>query len=416
MTQLDWERQNENMKITNVTRVTSSSWFAAQNEYTVNKGSLVNGTYIDTQAVDSSFETFREATPPASQQETLRPNAAGQYAAWATAYPTGTPHWDCCNENPPDDDNSYVQTGSAAWRREAYNLQDPSGSGTISWIRVYTRAMLVSSGSGNFRTLIRTYGTNYESSNIPLSTSYQTVYTQYATNPYTGLAWTWTEITALQAGASAQRVGSVNIRMTSVWLEINYTASGSYELDVNGTFRLDISNYPLSSITALDIQLRYRASDSSENWYLKAYNWTSATYSDNGFNSTAGHTPTTGWDTYAVNVTTQWRSYVHDNGTIYVKLVDQGADTVQTTVDIDFLGASAKFDGSQFTLKNDGSSSAHVVSLWIINSTLHKYYDADVIVNSAETFNYIRADVTLPSGQYSVKIVTEKGNTEVYST
>jgi hypothetical protein len=204
--------------------------------------------------------------------------------------------------------------------------------------------------------------------------------------------------------------------MTSVWVEINYTASSSYELDMKGTFRLDVSNYPLSSITALDIQLRYRASDSGEKWYLKAYNWTSATYSDNGFNSTAGHTPTTGWDTYAVNIMAQWRSYVHDNGTIYVKLVDQGADAVQTTVDIDFLGVSAQFDGSQFTLKNDGSSSTHVVSLWIVNSTLHKYYGADVIVNSAETFNYIRADVTLPSGQYSVKIVTEKGNTAVYST
>ena len=415
MTQLDWEKQNESIKITNVARATSSSWFKAESEYSLSKGTLVSGTYIDTHVVGSSFETFREGTASGIQQETLLPNAVGQYADWSTEYPSGTAHWDCCNDNPPDDDSSYVETNAAAWRREAYNLQDHSGSGTINWIRIYARAKVVPSGSNDFRTLIRTYGTNYESSNIPLSTSYQTVYTQYNTNPSTGLAWTWTEIDSLQAGASAQKVGSINIRMIAVWVEVDYISSGSNELDMNGIFVVDVSNYPLSSLTALDIQLRFRASDSGEKWFLKAYNWTSATYSDNGFNSTVGHTPTTGWDTYAVNLAIQWRSYVHDNGTIYVKLVDQGADAFQTTVDVDFLGVSAKFDGAQFTFKNEGSSSTRVVSLWITNSALHKHYDVDAVVNSAETYNYIRADVKLPTGTYSVKVVTEKGNTAVYS-
>ena len=413
MTQLDWEKLNESLKITNVTRANSSPWFTAQSEYAINKGSLVSGTYPDTQVIDGSYEKFRESTTSALQ-ETLRPNAAGQYADWSTEYPAGTAHWDCCNDNPPDGDSSYVETSLASWRREAYNLQDHVGTGTINWIRIYARARLSSSGLNNIRTLIRTYGTNYESGDIPLSTSYQTVSAQYATNPSTGLAWTWTEIDALQAGASAQRVGSVNVRMTAVWVEVDYTSS-SRELDMDGTFVIDTSNFPLSSITALDIQLRYRASDLSEKWFLKAYNWTSASYGDNGFNSTAGHTPTTGWDTYAVSVTSQWRSYVHDNGTINVKFVDQGADAVQTTVDIDFLGVSAKFDGAQFTFKNEGSSSARVVSLWIINSTLHKHYDIDAVVNSAESYDYVRADVKLPSDSYSVKIVTEKGNTAVYS-
>jgi hypothetical protein len=415
LTQLDWERLNESLKISNVTRATNSSWFATQNEYIINKGSWLSGTYKDTQAADSAFETFRETTNSVPQQETLRPNAAGQYADWSTAYPSGTSHWDCCNENPPDDDSSYVETNVAAWRTEAYNLQDHSGSGTINWIRIYARAKLASSGSNDFRTLIRTYGTNYESSDISLSTSYQTVYTQYTTNPSTGLAWTWTEIDGLQAGASGQKVGSINTRLTAVWVEIDYASPSLSELDIKGTFAINILNYPLSSLTALDIQLRYRVSDSGEKWFLKAYNWTSASYSDNGFNSTSGHAPATGWDTYAVSVIVQWRSYVHDNGTIYIKLVDQGADAIQTTAGIDFLGVSAKFDGAQFTFKNEGSSSAHVVSLWIINSTLHKHYDADAIVNSAETYNYTRADVKLPSGTYSVKIITEKGNTAVYS-
>lgn len=414
MNQLDWEKIKESVKITNIERVTSSSWFATQSEYTVNKGSLVSGSYTDTQAVDSSFETFREASVP--QQETLHPNAAGQYAEWPTAYPSGSAHWDSCNDDPPDDDSSYVETNVAACRKEAYNLQDHIGSGTINWVRVYVRARLISAGTTNFRTLIRTYGSDYESSNIALSTSYQTEYAQYNTNPNTGLAWTWTEIDSLQAGASGQKIGNRNIRMTAVWVVINYSPPSAYELDANGTFTIDLSNYPLSSIQTVEIQLMYKASDAGEKWYLKAYNWTTATYSDNGFNSTAGNTPTTGWDYYAVNLTAQWRSYVQDNGTIYVKIVDQGADVAQTTIDIDFLGVRVKIDGSRFTFKNDGSLTSHIVSIWIINSTTHQRYDANFFINSAETQSYSRADITLPTTEYTAKVVTERGNTDVYSS
>jgi hypothetical protein len=159
--------------------------------------------------------------------------------------------------------------------------------------------------------------------------------------------------------------------------------------------------------------MRYKSSDAGEKWYLKAYNWTASTYSDNGFNTTAGHTPT-GWDNYTVNLTNSWRSYVDNNGLIYVKLLDNGPDSNSTTIDIDFLGVRAKIDGANFTFKNDGSLTSHLVSFWIINSTNHRQYDADIFINSADTFSYIRADVSLPRGQHSVKFVTERGNVAVY--
>jgi len=71
--------------------------------------------------------------------------------------------------------------------------------------------------------------------------------------------------------------------------------------------------------------------------------------------------------------------------------------------------------GSQFTLENDGGLTVHLVSLWIINSTDHQRYDISVFVNSAETKNYLRDDISLPTGNYTVKVVTERGNTAVYS-
>ncbi len=199
------------------------------------------------------------------------------------------------------------------------------------------------------------------------------------------------------------------------WAFENVGISEHYSLDIEGTFTSDLSSDTLANVQNIEIQLRFRTNDSGENWYLKAYNWTASTYSDSGFNSTAGHTPTTGWDCYAVNLTDVWQSYFHSNGTIKVKFVDQDADNNQTSVDIDFLAVRAKLDGVQFTFENDGGLTIHLVSLWINNSTDHQQYEISVFVNSADIKNYIRHDISLPTGGYTVKVVTERGNTAVYS-
>ena len=64
MNQLDWERTQETLSIRNVLRITHSSWFMVQSEYQVSEGNRVSGSYLDTQAVDGSFERFRESPPP----------------------------------------------------------------------------------------------------------------------------------------------------------------------------------------------------------------------------------------------------------------------------------------------------------------------------------------------------------------
>ena len=208
---------------------------------------------------------------------------------------------------------------------------------------------------------------------------------------------------------------SFDFKADFVELQVTTINPTNYQLDISGSFDIDLSTYPLEDIQTVEIQLRYRADDSSENWYLQAYNWTASAYSDVGFNSTAGHTPTTGWDYYAVNLTDVWQSYVHNNGTTKVKFVDQGGDSDQTSVDVDFLGVRAKMDGIQFTFENDGGLTVHLVSLWIVNATSHQQYDISVFVNSAETKTYLRDDISLPTGSYRVKVVTERGNTAVYS-
>jgi len=71
--------------------------------------------------------------------------------------------------------------------------------------------------------------------------------------------------------------------------------------------------------------------------------------------------------------------------------------------------------GSQYNFKNEGGLTVHLVSLWINNSTLHQHYNINVFVNSAETKTYLSEDIPYPTGSYTIKVVTERGNMAVYS-
>lgn len=66
MTQLDWGKMREDIKITNVSAATRSSWFVTQSEYTRNIGTLISGNYANTQASDGSYERFSEEIAPVS--------------------------------------------------------------------------------------------------------------------------------------------------------------------------------------------------------------------------------------------------------------------------------------------------------------------------------------------------------------
>jgi hypothetical protein len=220
-----------------------------------------------------------------------------------------------------------------------------------------------------------------------------------------------------------------NAARSPAWIKTSYesekddlVAYGSEEslgregsqLDVVGDFEIDLSSCPLNYVQTVDMQLRYRTSNSDEKWYLKAYNFSGAEYSDSGFNFTAGHTPTTGWDVYAVNLTDSWRSYVSESGSMHVKLADNQTDSDQTSVDIDFLGVRVTLMGTSFVFQNKGSLTSHLVSLWVCNSTQHQRYDVDIFINSGDSVSYVRSDIDLPDEPYTVKIVEETGNIAVF--
>ena len=408
MTQVDWEKMKENVIITNVASGNDLPWFTAQSEYTVNTGSKTDGTYINTQVVDGSFESFMGTSDGGSSNVTLI-NAESFEGSWPPSGWSETGNWE--NEA----DYAYAGTYSADF--------DGWSGGRSGYL---TSPSMDCSDAGAIYVDFWWYDLDLDDNQLLI---------EY----YDGNAWdTHTDLNQLESGNgwhhyteavtdSQYFVSNFQIRWwaNSLWRDITGCVdlitvkksggSSLSSLDLTGQFTVDLSTYPLANIQTIEIQLRYRADDSSENWYLQAYNWTSSTYSNVGFNSTAGHTPTTGWDYYTVNLTDTWQSYVNDDGQVNVKFVDQYADSKQTSIDIDFLGVRVKMDGTQFIFENDGSLTIHLVSLWIINSTDHQRYDISIFVNSAETKNYLRDDISLPTGSYTVKVVTERGNMAVYS-
>jgi hypothetical protein len=90
-------------------------------------------------------------------------------------------------------------------------------------------------------------------------------------------------------------------------------------------------------------------------------------------------------------------------------------EKMKEDISITNVERGTEINGTRFTFKNEGASTCHLVSLWIINSTNHHRYEINVFVNSAETTKYLSADIFLPEDQHTVKVITERGNIAVYS-
>jgi len=199
------------------------------------------------------------------------------------------------------------------------------------------------------------------------------------------------------------------------WVEYRITTSDIYRLDINNSFTIDVSTYPLDYVHGFEILVRYNVTANAEKRFLKAFNWNTANFSDTGFNNTGGNQPLLNdWNDYAINVTDNWRDYVKDDGTLLVEFLDEGLNSTRSLAEIDFFGVRAVTDGTILQLKNSGPSTTHIVALWMINSTNHQRYDANLFINSGEEVSFLRVDISLPQGELIVKIATERGNLAVF--
>ncbi|MBI2853339.1 MAG: S8 family serine peptidase [Chloroflexi bacterium] len=169
----------------------------------------------------------------APSSEILRPNGAGSETSLDLQYPSSGAHWDKVADVIPDEDGSYVENTNVFMQqppwRDLYAIQDHSvGPGSIGGVTIIIWAK---TNGASLAISLKTHGQVYDYNDhltiLPPSspTSYYQASRTLSLNPYTGAAWTWDEVDALEAGVSLGPTSASPhwSRATQVYVAVDYT-------------------------------------------------------------------------------------------------------------------------------------------------------------------------------------------------
>jgi len=377
-------------------------------------------------------------------------NSASLTGSWTTV--SGTYSWNSYNVvNDTDflEIDYYAEITSNQSNKNVYLRVDDPSLALIDQTRIAGIALpssyivqielTGSSNIQNWQSLMWTVDSAFTTATVNMTLQLYNYYTSqyppngdgyiiYTSSPTPNTDETKSQIIVTNPAYYRNSTGAWKIRITGVkdttspfdlkldWVEFKASVTGIYRLNITNTYTVDLQTCPIDYIHGIEVLLRYNASNSDEKWFLKAYDWTTSSFSDTGFNNTGGSLPTLNqWNEYAINITSNWTNYLAQNGTILIEFFDQGISANQTAVGIDFLGARAIIDGTSLDLKNSSPLSIHIVTVWIENSTIHQRYNANLFMNSGESATYIRADIRLPQNVFLAKVITERGNIAVFS-
>lgn len=152
----------------------------------------------------------------------LRPNAAGDETNLDRHGVSA--NWDAVDDLDLGDGNAtYVSNDSGSYVKDLYNLPNhTTQSGEIRSVTLYFKVRGTSSGkcaSG----AIKTEGQMYVTTDKNPGTAWILYNETWDVNPSTGLAWTWTQIDALQAGIRLKEPGWFNTgRCTQIYVVVQY--------------------------------------------------------------------------------------------------------------------------------------------------------------------------------------------------
>jgi PKD repeat protein len=190
-----------------------------------------------TPAVNAPLATsgpLGDISPMSTATTNLIPNAPGSSTGLSRV--GASSNWQACVSDDSDTSYVYRQANNNNYATDLYNLTDVASppSCTIASVTVYIRARATVTPTQSSAYIdIRTGGTTYSNSTTPftLTTSYATYSYTWFTNPQTTVAWTWTDINALQAGSSLRRPAGSNgpqSRVTAVWVVVDYGPTANF--------------------------------------------------------------------------------------------------------------------------------------------------------------------------------------------
>lgn len=197
--------------------------------------------YVRAYAKNASGTGYSSEISFTTAIEALSPNAAGDRCTFLFEAGDSCPDHYKNVDDPkdyPDDDTTWVGAEVAPGNEplydnsyELYNLENHSiGLGTIYQIEVFFRCKAQNTPTrSSAKAVIKTGGTVYAGTSKTVTTSWADYSQVWATNPDTGLPWTWPEIDALQAGVALRRCqpSGVGYRTycTQVYVEVEYEGS-----------------------------------------------------------------------------------------------------------------------------------------------------------------------------------------------
>ena len=158
--------------------------------------------------------------------EIIRPNANGDLQEAPYQSPASGEHWDKVDEVVGDDYGTWIYGHWSINYRELYRLSSPPPFASISSVTVYCRGRGTNPYNyGNFGyVMIKTHGVVYQGSGdwFYNSQGWKTISSVWNTNPFTGAAWTNSELAALQAGFYAISGASFGngVYLTQVYVAI----------------------------------------------------------------------------------------------------------------------------------------------------------------------------------------------------
>jgi YD repeat-containing protein len=213
----------------------------ATDPYVPSSQSIVNGTqtsgsgWTDLRDSDNVRYSYREVDRGSPSSASLLPNVNGDTTSWTAVGCTEANEWDCVNEDPNDGDGTYVKSTAKTVTDSLENLGTVNlNGGTVTSVVVWIWCRRTASQSVGVRTLVKTHGVVYAGAsnyNCPNSPTYGSTSTTYATNPYTGAAWTQAEVDALQAGCRDNDGSTREVRCTEVRVDVTYVVP-KYSLEV----------------------------------------------------------------------------------------------------------------------------------------------------------------------------------------
>jgi type IV pilus assembly protein PilY1 len=195
-----------------------------------------------------------EITPvhPATDTETRRPTSDVSVPAAWTVFPAATQAWaDVDDTGTGDSDSTYIQNKTSNTNDQVilgYNKSAFSISGTITNVTIVVRAKKSSSSTMRIQGVLRvknnaSVDADFTSSYSALSTSYSNYQFSWATNPQTGLAWTFNDLTTsgmnsltgFGVKAYTQPTSSNYPRVTQIYMIVTVSnpSGGPYTLIVD---------------------------------------------------------------------------------------------------------------------------------------------------------------------------------------